>query len=510
MSKGIMANSALNAAAGMMLLVTGFACSIIAARILGPEANGIIAFSLWLATTGALVAELGTGVMLLRMLPQLRAEGYEAARRRGFAAYLAAPTILSTTALAVLYWIVFVASEEMHWADTAPSVAVVTGVLFVVQSVGAVSKNFLIGEQRLDTFFKLTTAASLVQLVTMLAGALLWKVEGALVGYAAGQAVLFAYALTIVTKKRDLCDVPRGFLLSSSLVLSIQYLIDSVFLNRIELLFLQQFWSVHVVGYYAVSLSLANLALQLPVQLTGSLLPYYAQRRHSDESGAVPTEVFAGVIRALSYVTLPMSFGLAAVSTPLVVAVFGESFRPAGPIVAILALSAPPFVLMMTLSQYLLSLDLAKKRLYTALTGGIVIVLGCLAAVPQFGGEGAAAARVAGFTVMCLMMIRATGFGRALAPLYVALLKVAAASVVVAAVAVFVEQFVSGVPGIILAIIAGAAIYPVALRLLRGLPDEDGLVMLNMANALPQKIAGPARRAVLFLAPGVLATRAQT
>lgn len=509
MSKGIVANSALNAAAGMLLLVTGFACSIIAARILGPEANGIIAFSLWLSTTGALVAELGTGVMLLRMLPQLRAEGYDATRRRGFAAYLAAPTVVSTTALAVLYWVVFVTSEELHWAETAPSVALVTGILFVVQSVGAVTKNFLIGEQRLDTFFKLTAAASAVQLVTMLAGALLWGVEGALVGYAAGQAVMFAYALTIITKKRDLCDVPKGFLLSSSFVLSIQYVIDSIFLNRIELLFLQQFWSVYAVGYYAVSLSLANLALQLPVQLTGSLLPYYSQRRHSDENGAVPTEVFAGVIRALSYVTLPMSFGLAAVSTPLVVAVFGESFRPAGPIVALLALSAPAFVLMMTLSQYLLSIDLAKTRLYTALTGGAVIVVGCLLAVPRFGGEGAAVARLAGFTVMCLIMIRATGFGRALAPLYMALLKVSAASIAVAGVAVLVEQFVTGVTGIVLAIVAGVVIYPIALRLLRGLPDEDGLVMLNIADALPGKIAGPARRAVLFLAPGVMAAQAQ-
>jgi O-antigen/teichoic acid export membrane protein len=505
-----MANSALNAAAGMLLLVTGFACSIIAARLLGPEANGIIAFSLWLSATGALVAELGTGVLLLRMLPQLRAEGHDAARRRGFAAYLAAPTLLSTTVLAVLYWMVFVASERLHWAETAPSIALVTGILFVVQSVGAVTKNFLIGEQRLDTFFKLTAAASAIQLITMLGGALLWGVEGALVGYAAGQAVMFAYALGIVLHKRDRCGVPKRFLLSSSLLLSVQYVIDSVFLNRIELLFLQQFWSVHVVGYYAVSLSLANLALQLPVQLTGSLLPYYSQRRHSDESGAVPTEVFAGVIRALSYVTLPMSFGLAAVSTPLVVAVFGESFRPAGLMAALLALSAPSFVLMMTLSQYLLSIDRTKTRLYTALTGSAVIVFGCLIAVPHFGGEGAAAARLAGFTVMCLIMIRATGFGRALAPLYVALLKVAAASLAVAGIAVLVEQVVTGVPGIILAIAAGAAIYPVALRLLRGLPDEDGLVMLNIANALPRKIAGPVRRAIVFLAPGAVAAQAQS
>jgi O-antigen/teichoic acid export membrane protein len=66
MASGIVANSVLNAAAGMLLLVTGFASSIIAARLLGPEANGIIAFSLWLSATGALVAELGAPKATIR------------------------------------------------------------------------------------------------------------------------------------------------------------------------------------------------------------------------------------------------------------------------------------------------------------------------------------------------------------------------------------------------------------------------------------------------------------
>jgi O-antigen/teichoic acid export membrane protein len=144
MARTIMANSILNAAAGMLLLITGFGCSIIAARMLGPEANGIIAFSLWLATTGALVAELGTGVLLMRMLPQLKSQGFDEKRRRGFAAFLVTPTLISTSLLAVLYALFFLGSEELHWAKTAPSIALVTGILFVIQSIGAFTKNYLI------------------------------------------------------------------------------------------------------------------------------------------------------------------------------------------------------------------------------------------------------------------------------------------------------------------------------------------------------------------------------
>ncbi|MDB5555028.1 MAG: polysaccharide biosynthesis protein [Rhizobium sp.] len=501
MAKGIVANSALNAAAGMLLLLTGFACSIIAARLLGPEANGIIAFSLWLATTGALVAELGTGVILLRMLPQLRAQGYDAARRRGFAAFLVTPTLISTIILAVLYWLVFLGSEELHWAKTAPSIALVTGILFVVQSVGAFTKNYLIGEQRLDTFVKLTTVASVLQLVTVLGGALLYGVEGALIGYAAGQFVLFLYTLKIIFQRRDRCDVPTKFLLSSSLVLSAEFVIDSIFLNRIEILFLQQFWSVQLVGFYAVSLSLANLALQLPVQLTGSLLPYYSQRRHSDD-GSLSAEVFSGVIRALSYITLPMSFGLAAISTGLVSAVFGEAFRPAGMIVALLALSSPSFVLMQILTQYLFSIDRAKTRLFTGMAGGAVIVVGCLLAVPWFGGEGAAVARLVGFTVMCLIMIRATGFGRSLSGLYVTLAKVSGASLAVAGAAMLVEYLVPGPIGIVFAVAAGFLVYPLALRGLKAVPAEDGRVLINISGSLPGRLQPLFIRSILFITPG--------
>lgn len=501
MASGIVANSVLNAAAGMLLLVTGFASSIIAARLLGPEANGIIAFSLWLSATGALVAELGTGVILLRMLPQLRAEGYDPAQRRGFAAFLVTPTLISTAVLAVLYWLFFVASEELHWAETAPEIALVTGILFVIQSIGAFAKNYLIGEQRLGVFFRLTLVAAVIQIFTVATGAVLLGVVGALVGYAAGQFVLFAYTLTIIIHKRDRCGVSVRFLATSSLILSAEFIIDSIFLNRLEILFIQQFWTVEVVGFYAVSLSLANLALQLPIQLTGSLLPYYSQERHKGDDAGLSPQAFAGVIRALAYITMPMSLGLAAISETLVTVVFGEPFRPAGTIVALLALSSPAYVLAQILTLYLFSIDRAKSRLFVAILGAIILVAGCTVVVPQFGGEGAAVVRIVVFTLMAAIMLRQTGFGPRLGPLYGALLKVTLASLLVAGAAWAVLEMLDGAVGLVLAIAGGALVYPIALKLLRAVPAEDRDVMVSLAGATPGRLKGPLRSFVLFVAP---------
>lgn len=198
-----MSNSLINAAAGMLLLITGFACSVIVARLLGPAANGTVAFALWIAATGSLIAELGTGVLLLRVLPQLAAKGVTPRERRGFAAYLALPVLLSTTLLAALYALFCWKGGGLEWTDATTDVAILTTALLFIQSIGSFTKNYLIGEKRLGTFFVFTAITSALQLGIVLVGALFAGVEGALLGYIAGQSVFFLYTLGILFTRRN-------------------------------------------------------------------------------------------------------------------------------------------------------------------------------------------------------------------------------------------------------------------------------------------------------------------
>jgi O-antigen/teichoic acid export membrane protein/alpha-beta hydrolase superfamily lysophospholipase len=501
MANGIIANSIVNALAGLTLLVTGFASAIITARLLGPEANGIIAFSLWLVVSGASIAELGSSVMLLKMMPQLQADGYNEKRRRGFAAILITPTLFATMLLLALYAGAFLTSENLHWADTAPSVALVTGLLFVIQAIGSFSKFYLIGEKRLGAFFKLTMLVCLAQVVGVLFGAIHYGVEGALVGYALGQLILFIATLPIVFARRDWCDVPRKYITSSSIIISLEFIVEAVFLNRLELLFLQQFWSVKMVGFYAAGLSIANMALQVPIQLTGSLLPYYSERRHEAGGHGLSPDVIAGVVRSLSYITLPMSFGLAAISQELVVVVFGEAFREAGLMVALLALAAPGAALMQTLSLYMLSQDRARERLVISFVASGVLVAGCLALVPGLGGEGAAIARLLVFLVMCALMIKILGFGSAFNTLYASLAKVGLASVACGLAAAAVLSVQGGPVGLVLAIAVGAVVYVPALKLFRAVPPIDADLLRLGSGRLPGRLGVAGRRLVDWIAP---------
>jgi O-antigen/teichoic acid export membrane protein/pimeloyl-ACP methyl ester carboxylesterase len=501
MSKGIIANSVMNGAAGMLLLLTGFISSIITARLLGPEANGIVAFSLWLVVTGASIAELGSSITLSKTLPQLQAEGFDARRRRGFASLLVTVMLCSTFVLLGLYALFFLTSEELHWAETAPTVAYVTAALFFIQAIGSFVKFYLIGERRLGDFFKLATAVCVLQLIGVAGGAVLYGVEGVLVGYLLGQLVFFVATLPILFTRRDRCGIPLKHLAASSAVLSAQFVIDSIFLNRLEILFLQQFWSVEMVGYYAVGLSIANIALQLPIQMTGSLLPYYSERRHNSDDRTLPVEVFSAVTRSMAYIILPMSFGLAAISGELVRAVFGEAFSRSGTVVALLALAAPAYTFMQTLSLYLLSMDRARDRLRVSVVGGLVMTVGCVAVVPLFAAEGAALVRIGVFVVMCVIMVRQTGFGNQLSGLYVNVSKTLAASAFCACIAIATLHFINGSVGLLLAIAAAGAGYVIALKILNAIPREDAEVMLSIVGKMPAALRGPAKKAVEFVVP---------
>lgn len=499
MVKRIVANSALNAAAGLALLLIGFVCSIITARLLGPEANGIIAFSLWLAVTAALISELGTGVILLRLLPQLKVQGHDEAARRGFAAYLLRPVVLATIVVTVLYFLAFWVAEQEHWAKTAPVVVLLTGILIFIQSIGSFTKNVMLGEQDVAAFFRMSVIAGLLQFAGVLGGALVFGIPGAICGYILGFAPQFLYSLTILRSRTNPCGIAPGYLVSSSLILSVQYIIDSIFLNRIELFFLERSHGVEMVGYYAAALSLANLALQLPVQLTGSLVPYYSEKLKLHDTDRLPVAVFESVVRSIAYITLPLSFGLAAIAPTLVIVVFGEAFAPSGPMLTILALVAPVFVLGMICTQYLFSLDRIRERLRIGIIGAVIMVAGALVVVPSFGGEGAAVVRFVVFLVMAALMLRGMEFEGSLSHMYLTVGKVALAALLCGITAYGVLELVGGVLGLIVSIACGALSYFVALRVLAAIPVEDHAPIEDLVARLPVRVSSAVGPLVAFL-----------
>ncbi len=483
----VVRNSALNAAAGMTMLITGFISSIIVARLLGPEANGVIAFCVWLATTGGLVAELGTGVSLLRLLPQLRMNGHDTAKRLQFASWLARPVAFVTLAMVLAYGLIFFFFKDVHWFDDAPEVTSIVAALFIVQSVGSFSKNFLVGEQRLGALFKISGASAVLQLTVITLGALFYGVTGALLGYLAGQTILFAHTLKILMNRPDGCGIDlRGLINSSSFVI-VEYIITAIFLTRPEILFLQQLSDVETVGFYAVAISLANMALQLPIQLSGSLVPYFSSQLSAND-GKLPDAAFETVIRSFAFLAMPMSFGLAAIAPPLVTAVYGDAFVTSGVIVSILALGAPANVLLQLCTTYVFTIDRPAIRLKVVIAGAILISGGCLLVIPYYGGEGAAIVRNVAYTLMCVYMIVSMQLSHMARKLLMPILRITVAALVMGAAVYALTQVLPGLLGVLAAIVAGVLIYVPALRLAGATTPEDGKMLEPLTQRAPARL----------------------
>ncbi len=498
MPSTLMKNSAFNAAAGMTMLFTGIVSSILVARILGPEANGIVAFAFWLTLSGTMIAGLGSDVLLSRLLPQLKVQGYDERQRRGFAAYLATAIILATMVLLFVYYLVYWEVSGNHWAYSSPRVVVVTGVLFLVQSLGMLTINYLIGEQKTVVFFRLTTVSCVLQLTTVLLGALNFGVVGALGGFVVGQTVYFLYALRIILTPHNACGIQKGPVAKAAVIISVQAIVESIFLNRIEMIFLQQFHGVIVVGYYAIGLSMANLALQLPVQAAGSLVPFYTQQIKSSSNGKLPIRLFEDVMRSMAYLALPMGFGVAAISWGLVVAIYGDAFHDASHIVAILAIGAPVSVFMQISTKYLFAMDLEKERLRIGIIGAAIMVAGCLAVVPFFSGAGAAFVRLIVLLAMSWLMVRKMDFEDSMLPMFVSLAKITLCAALCAASAYCIVVLVDGFGGVAIAIGVAATVYVLCLRLFRAVPQQDLNTILPALEKLPATLRRPVQNLLAF------------
>src|SRR5258705_9570553 len=148
-------NTFLGFIGGAAVALAGFIGTAIAARLLGPEAMGVIAYADWCVTVAATITGLGIGMVLQRFIPNLRAEGKhnDAEGLIGSTARLSvlAPIVGS---LLLFCWLNWPGSSAVDVSSRAPRVVVIVLVLawFVRFNVADVYLSYLRGEQRFDEF----------------------------------------------------------------------------------------------------------------------------------------------------------------------------------------------------------------------------------------------------------------------------------------------------------------------------------------------------------------------
>ena len=463
---------------------------VVVARMLGPVGAGNVALGIWIVGTLVTVCDLGLPITIARFIPDLEARALddEAGNfARAFFPAILLTTALGGAALASLWRLAPILEAHvpiLPFDDVVPTVWLALAVLFVLQAIGNYGLSQLRGAQQFDAAARLSAISLLIQLGGVAAGGYMYGVTGALVGYGGGSLLLalhtFAHIRPGARIERELRTRAWRFSLSSWGV----GLIAAIVWSRTELAFLNHYRGAHEAGLYSAANTLATVATQAPLLMTGGLLALFSQLfAVGDKAGL--KRAFASAVRFMSFLIFPACFGMAALAPALVPALFGSDFAEASDAAAVLV-AAQAFGAVSTVSSALL---FATERNYflvrTGVAGAAAIVAAGVLVVPAYGLMGAVVARsLIQFSIVAASFIYLHRVLDCASPAgSVARIVGSAAGCAIAARAVV--DIAPGPVGIAFAIVLGAGVYFALVRLTRALPDEDLGRLADIAGKAP-------------------------
>jgi len=383
-----------------------------------------------------------------------------------------------------------------------PWIWVATSFLFLSYTFAVVTNSSARGRENHPEIARMTLFGCLFQLPGVIFGALLLGPVGGILGHTLRylpQALLYRrYARAPEPGKSALSQNMKSYARNNwfSSVLGL------LIWTRLEFLFLGLYQSATVLGYYAVALSLSGLVVQLPTQMLVGLVPFLG-RHHDNQDLDQLKRTTQRVTRWLCFLAFPICLGGAAVAGDLIPLLFGSEFEPAVTIGAILL--GTSFITPLTQIPSALISGRERSDFFVKATPVVAVFSVALlaAVVPFYGGEGAAVAR--SIVHLSWLIVLAWFSSRRLSiQMFTAdVFKLFAAAVLCAATAYAVLQVIPGLPGLFLAVAAGAGAYLLATRVLGALPEEDANAMMqNIPASVPGPVVKTARRCLQWIAVG--------
>jgi O-antigen/teichoic acid export membrane protein len=355
-------NSVFNAVAGLSFTFGGFFSNVIVARLLGVEGTGAVAFAAWIVTVAVMLSDLGVPGALARYTPELQARGQpdeaERAIRFLFRPFIAAVLVLGLGFLLYAAWLTFTQASAVErpasggragTASSQPAYWALIGVSCLVQGLASFTNGCLKGRQEFRRLAGIALVSAAVQITATFLGGYLFGIVGAMAGAVAG-----AIAPALLVPRlllRSAAGLPAPELRSRMTGFAWEtwagYLVGAFVWARMEVFFLELSWGSVAVGLFSVSLTLAALASQGPLLLSGGLLPYLSQHSVGDGQ-AKSREAYAVGTRLLAFLIVPACLGAAAIAPALIPALYGPDFAAAVPtamiLVAATAVQAPSAV----------------------------------------------------------------------------------------------------------------------------------------------------------------------
>lgn len=498
MSSRFASNTTFSVVAGLFSQIGRFAVTIIIARLLGADGTGAVTFAIWVAGIAAAFSDLGAYSALTRYLPEVaRSEGPGNARQ--LASYLLLPFSFLTLVglLGFVLWSIilmfYIPAESGSDIKSSPWVWVMVACFYVAQNFYNFGLGYLQGMQRFRDIAALSAASSCIQLIVTIGGCLIFGVPGALLGYLSGFLLIAVSVCGVPGAGHQVVPQLRKRILRYSAYSWAGALANALLWARPEVAVINHYWGNGAVGFYTIAFTLAALAVQGPMLLTGGLVPYFAERVGSDRHGEIETMISSGS-RIITFMMVPLCFGAAAICAPLISLIYGAEFADAAPAAVALLCSASISGVSAVLSGVIIGTERSDFVFYSNVIGAAIMLLLSWIFIPRYGFVGAAVLR--GVIQVALFILTLWFVSERLRFKVPALdllrLVVAGLGCFIAAAASF--RLVEGYAGLVLAVGMGATAYFVLVRMVGGLHGSD----IARLSSLLQRVPDLPRRIMIF------------
>ena len=493
-------DSLLSTVAGLFVSITSFVSVVLIARVLGVEGAGMVAFAVWAAITGSILANPGAPTVLTRYLPELRAVDQTSSDAFGSHVLRWAATVL-VPALTVLVILAVWAPGTM-----SPVTWLLVAILMVLQTVSTNFNAYLRGLQRFDRLAKVAFQSSVLQISAIAAGVFALGPDGGLIGYAAGAMLPALYGLRLmfhpVPAGAGFTDpVFRRRILSFAMLNWGLAIISVVVWYRAELFFLQLNFGPESVGLFSTGLTLANIATMFPALLLGALLPHFSGQIGRNEIAELKV-TYTRFTKLVAFLVFPICFGIAALCPVLIPLLYGQAFAPAIPSAMIVIAGAALGVAVATNANLLLGFEKTQVLFSTNLIGMFLMLIAGTTIIPAYGIEGAAISRVViQFSIIAMEFWYVIYRLRFAVPAAALMKCFAAAAVCALSAYAIVSSLGAGVWTLLVAIPAGALVYAVMIRVLKVLQTDDREALQTIVQRLPGPVQGVSTRCIDMIVP---------
>jgi lipopolysaccharide exporter len=481
------------AAATVLRIGVQVVAQIILARILGPEQYGLFAAALVAVLFSTFFSDVGLAYGLIQ-----RKEIDD----RDIRFVFAWQTVLGVVVSLALFVAAPLVARLFDDARLVPLIQWLAPAC-LINAMGATAGALL----RRDLDFKTVNLATLASYTVgfMLVGIPLalagWKAEALVAAFLSqavvSQAILYwrrPHALRPLWWYPAAADSLRfgTTILSTNLLNWLMTSVDRVIIGRA--------FAMTAVGLYSTAFNLINLPAMTAIALVQSVL-YAASSRVQDDRDRLQRG-FRTMFGAMALFAGPLFCGVAAVAPTVILALYGEQWVAAGPILTALALAMPIYLAMAMAIPALWASGHARLefRLQLPIAVAMVVVLWAAA---QVGSLVAIAWVVTGLYLVRAVVILAVTLrviqlrAASLVPSIAAGLSTSGAVALAIWLADQAMRRLSDLPAAWLAadIVVGALALAVALRLQRRRIEPDVLSLLDkLAERMPGALATPARR----------------